>query len=131
MNLNTSGVFDRHEGLVVLVGKKTEPQTKLPKTVAEELELFQKNADLQFLHLPLKGKHFVFIKDQATDEKQRIMGHKLRGVLPKEVSSIFIDGGKSNSLLLAEGFALSCYQFLKYRKEAAKEIGRASCRERV
>jgi leucyl aminopeptidase len=121
MNLNTSGVFDRHEGLVVLVGKKTEPQTKLPKTVAEELELFQKNADLQFLHLPLKGKHFVFIKDQATDEKQRIMGHKLRGVLPKEVSNIFIDGGKSNSLLLAEGFALSCYQFLKYRKEAAKE----------
>ena len=110
MNLNTSAAFDQQEGLVVLVGKKMETQTKLPKVVAEELELFHKNADQQFLHLPLKGKHFVFIKDQETDEKQRIMGHKLRGVLPKEIKSVFIDGGKSNSLLLAEGFALSNYQ---------------------
>lgn len=121
MNFNTSAVFDQQEGLVVLVGKKIETQIKLPKTVAEELELFHKNADSQFLHLPLKGKHFVFIKDQETDEKQRIMGHKLRGVLPKEVKSILIDGGKSTSLFLAEGFALSCYQYLRYRKEATKE----------
>ncbi len=121
MNFNTSAVFDQQEGLVVLVGKKMETQTKLPKVVSEELELFHKNEDAQFLHLPLKGKHFVFIKDQASDEKQRVMGNKLRGVLPKEVKSIFIDGGKSNSLLTAEGFALSCYQYLRYRKEAAKE----------
>ncbi|WP_343635712.1 leucyl aminopeptidase family protein [Fluviicola sp.] len=121
MNFNTSAAFDQQEGLVVLVGKKIETQTRLPKTVAEELEIFHKNADLQFLHLPLKGKHFVFIKEQANDEKLRIMGHKLRTALPKEVKSIFIDGGKNNSLLLAEGFALSGYQYLKYRKEAKKE----------
>lgn len=121
MNLNTSAVFDQQEGLVVLVGKKTETQAKLPKVISEELETFQKKEDAQFLHLPLKGKHYVFIKDQATDEKQRIMGNKLRGALPKEVKSIFIDGGKSNSMLVAEGFALSCYQYLKYRKEAEKE----------
>ncbi|MDR0802666.1 leucyl aminopeptidase [Fluviicola sp.] len=121
MKLNTSAVFDQQEGLVVLVGKKTETQIKLPKIISEELEAFQKKEDAQFLHLPLKGKHYVFIKDQATTEKQRIMGNKLRGALPKEVKSIFIDGGKSNSLLVAEGFALSCYQYLKYRKEAAKE----------
>ncbi|WP_343748290.1 leucyl aminopeptidase family protein [Fluviicola sp.] len=121
MNLNTSAVFDQQEGLVVLVGKKTETQTKLPKVISEELETFQKDENAPFLHLPIKGKHYVFIKDQATDEKQRIMGNKLRAALPKEVKSIFIDGGKSNSLLVAEGFALSCYQYLKYRKEAAKE----------
>ncbi|MNU56035.1 Cytosol aminopeptidase [compost metagenome] len=121
MNFNTSAVFDQQEGLVVLVGKKIETQTKLPKVVSEELETFHKNEDAQFLHLPLKGKHYVFIKDQASDEKQRVMGNKLRGVLPKQVKSIFIDGGKSNSLLVAEGFALSCYQYLRYRKEAAKE----------
>lgn len=121
MNLNTSAVFDQQEGLVVLVGKKTETQTKLPKVISEELESFQKDENAQFLHLPIKGKHYVFIKDQATDEKQRIMGNKLRSALPKEVKSIFIDGGKSNSLLVAEGFALSGYQYLKYRKEAAKE----------
>lgn len=121
MNLNTSAVFDQQEGLVVLVGKKTETQTKLPKVISEELETFQKDENASFLHLPIKGKHYVFIKDQATDEKQRIMGNKLRAALPKEVKSIFIDGGKSNSLLVAEGFALSCYQYLKYRKEAAKE----------
>ena len=68
MNFNTSAVFDQQEGLVVLVGKKIETQTKLPKVVAEELELFHKNADSQFLYLPLKGKHFVFIKDQTTDD---------------------------------------------------------------
>ncbi|AEA43241.1 leucyl aminopeptidase family protein [Fluviicola taffensis] len=121
MNFNTSAVFDQQEGLVVLVGKKIEPQTKLPKVIAEELESFHKDADSQFLYLPIKGKHYVFIKDQATDEKQRIMGNKLRGALPKTVKSIFIDGGKSNSLLLAEGFALSNYQYLRYRKEATKE----------
>jgi leucyl aminopeptidase len=121
MNFNTSAEFDQQEGLVVLVGKKIEPQTKLPKVIAEELEPFHKDADSQFLYLPLKGKHYVFIKDQATDEKQRIMGNKLRGVLPKTVKSIFIDGVKSNSLMLAEGFALSNYQYLRYRKEAIKE----------
>ena len=121
MNFNTNAVFDQQEGLVVLVGKKMETQTKLPKVVAEELEIFHKNADAQFLHLPIKGKHFVFIREQATDEKLRIMGNKLRGALPKEVKSILIDGGKTSSLLLAEGFALSSYQYLKYRKEAKKE----------
>ena len=121
MKWNTSCAFDQQECLVVLVGKKSDIPSKLPKVVEEELALFQKKEGQEFLYLPIKGKHFIFVKEQATDEKTRIMGSKVRSVLPKEVKSVLIDGSKTASLLLAEGLGLSNYQFLRYRKEAEKE----------
>lgn len=121
MKFNTAAAFDQQEGLVVLVGKKLEITSKIPKVVGEELEQFHQDGDQRFLHLPIKGKHFFFVKEDENAEKMRIVGNKVRSLLPKGVKSIFIEGNKNSSMLFAEGFCLSSYQFLKYRKEADNE----------
>lgn len=121
MKFNTNQVFDQQDGLVVLVGKKTETPTHLPAAVADELKTYIADPSEDVRALLLGGKHYFFVKALASDEKYRIAGHTIRTALSKKATSICIHGPKSNSLLLAEGFALSNYQFIHYRKEAEKE----------
>lgn len=125
MKFNTSVEFHRQECLVVLVGKaaakQSDSQPQLPEAVAEELKRFEKKAETDVHHLSLNGVHYYFVKSLETDEAYRIAGFKVRATLPKTVSSICIHGNKNVSFLVAEGLALSNYQFLRYRKEAAKE----------
>jgi leucyl aminopeptidase len=125
MKFNTSVEFDQQECLVVLAGKtaakQPDSQPKLPGSVQKELDTFNKNEEEPFRHLSLGGKHYFFVQFEKDAEKYRIAGHKVRAALPKTVKSILISGNKDTSFYFAEGFALSNYQFLKYRKEAEKE----------
>jgi len=125
MKFNTSVEFNQQECLVVLVGKaaakQSDSQPKLPEAVASELKAFEKKPTEDVRYLALGGKHYFFVKELENNEAFRIAGFKVRSSLPKSVTSVFIHGGKLNSLLLAEGLALSNYQFIHYRKEAEKE----------
>lgn len=121
MNFNSSCVFDQQDGLVVLVGKKTETPNSLPPVVAEELAAFQANPTEDVQTLKIGGKYYFFLKPQDSDELYRIAGFKIRAALPKTSKSVLIHGGKANSLCVAEGLTLSNYQFLRYRKDAGKE----------
>ncbi len=121
---NTS--FDPQDSLVVLVGKKSEKKTtavlpKFEKLVAQELEWFASQEEIDFHSLSLKGKQHFFIKDKLDDEKNRIAGFKVRSALDKKQKSVHIVGSKVASLAFAEGLVLSNYQFIHYRKEEAKE----------
>ncbi len=125
MKFNTSVEFNQQECLVVLVGKavakQSDSQPKLPEAVASELKAFEKKPTEDVHYLSLGGKHYFFVKELENNEAFRIAGFKVRSSLPKTVTTVFIHGGKLNSLLLAEGLALSNYQFIHYRKEAEKE----------
>jgi leucyl aminopeptidase len=120
MIFHTQQSFDAQEALIILTGKKAEKLPELPQAVSEELTHFL-GGKPDFHTLSLQGRHYVFIKEQKSDEAYRVAGHKARTFLPKEVVAACIHGGKSTSMLVAEGLVLSNYQFLKYRKEAEKE----------
>lgn len=120
MILHTHQPSDQQEALIILTAKKSDQPEGLSPVVQEELTAFiAEKAD--FHTLTLHGKHYVFIKEQASDELYRVAGHKARTFIPKQVATICIHGGKTTSLLVAEGLLLSNYQFLKYRKEAETE----------
>jgi leucyl aminopeptidase len=126
MNFNTNRVFDQQDCLVVLVGKKVETPKNLPAIVQEELKLFSEKSSEDLHSLTLGGKHYFFVKPLANEEKYRIIGHKIRTALPKEITSLLITGSKSTSLACAEGIALSNYQFIHYRKNAESEKNKLS-----
>jgi leucyl aminopeptidase len=126
MNFNTNRVFDQQDCLVVLVGKKVETPKNLPAIVQEELKLFSEKSSEDLHSLTLGGKHYFLVKPLANEEKYRIIGHKIRTALPKEITSLLITGSKSTSLACAEGIALSNYQFIHYRKNAESEKNKLS-----
>src|SRR5690554_8219403 len=51
----------------------------------------------------------------------RVAGYETRTKLSKEAKELFISGKGASALALAEGLALSNYQFLKYFKDAGKK----------
>src|SRR5690554_8084962 len=51
----------------------------------------------------------------------RVAGYETRTKLSKEAKELFISGNGATALALAEGLALSNYQFLKYFKDADKK----------
>lgn len=70
------------------------------------------------------GSWMFFVKANKDAEKNRMTGHSIRKQLPKEISSVCISDDSNAGLQIAEGLALSNYQFLvhltgKNRKEYA------------
>ena len=114
MKFNTSVLFDQQECLVVLAGKKTETPNNLLPVVTDEWNAFLKEEE-DFRSFKLAGKHYFFVKTQKSDEAYRIIGFNVRSALGKAAKSVCIAGGKTNALLVAEGLALSNYQFIRYR----------------
>src|SRR5690606_42153100 len=51
-------------------------------------------------------------------EKMRVFGFNIRQKLDKKANAVTIVGNGETTLALAEGLALSNYQFLKYYKDA-------------
>jgi leucyl aminopeptidase len=121
MIFNSNLVWNQQEGLVVLVGKKTEKPAHLSEIVLDEFQRFEADQSEDVRYLAIGGKHYFFVKSGITDENYRIVGYKIRTFLPKGIKQIHIDGPKNSSYFVAEGIALSNYQFLKYRKEADNE----------
>jgi leucyl aminopeptidase len=120
MILHSHQPAGQQEALIILTGKKADQLSDLPAIVQEELTWFaSEKAD--FHTLSLSGRYYVFIKEQSGDEAYRVAGHKARTFIPKNVVTVCIHGGKTTSLLVAEGLLLSNYQFLKYRREAETE----------
>lgn len=121
LNFNTSAEFNQHDCLVVLVGKKTELPTAIPALVKAEYDAFAKDPFDEVHQLRIENKWYVFVKPQTDNEKLRIAGFKVRALLPKSVKSMYLAGSKNDAFYFAEGFGLSSYQFLHYRKEVDKE----------
>ena len=105
---------------LVIVGDK---KTKLPKTVSESITSFFKDflkgdKETDFLKTP--ESYYFFVKSSDNNEKLRIAGSGVRSQLPKETEEVTIIGETEKLIYVAEGLAMSNYQFLKYFKDADK-----------
>jgi leucyl aminopeptidase len=112
--------YPAHESIVLILGKTYQEIEGLPAFVHEQVRKFiQGDEDSDFLKL---GDQCIFlVKETDKLEKLRVAGHAVRTKLPKLSKHIFVQGPQEMALTLAEGLALSNYQFLKYFKDAAKK----------
>lgn len=109
--------YSQEENLVFLLNKKN--------TLSQEQDLIAFEGGQRFIeskedfdYIKLGTKNIFFVRDNQNEEKLRIAGHKIRTILAKEATGIAIVGKKDQALFIAEGLALSNYQFLRYFKDA-------------
>jgi leucyl aminopeptidase len=108
----------KNEHIAYLTGKNFEAIPGESEVIADYRKKFiDSKEDVDFLKL---NEQFVFfVRETDNLEKLRKAGFELRKQLPKKVKSIYFSGEGDALLALVEGFALSNYQFLKYRTKSA------------
>ena len=113
--------FDSKSNLVFILDKKFNAKDfgiveKIPGIIQSFIDSFLKSKE-EIDFLKLENQTVFFVKQKDDLEKIRIAGNTVRTKLHKSEKSIAIFGKKNQSLALAEGLALSNYQFLKYFKD--------------
>ncbi len=107
--------------IAYIIGKKASSLEYPSDLVMEFAKKFAKGTE-PFDYLKLGEQFLFFVKENEDLEKMRVAGFSIREKLPRLAEEIFIHGNKENLLLaLAEGLALSNYQFLAYSSEAEKK----------
>jgi leucyl aminopeptidase len=101
--------------LVFIIGAKSSIEVA-DKTISKYISNFKKS-DKDFDYLKSENQQIFFVKDSKDSEKLRIAGSKVRDNLELKAKEIYIIGGSQSEFLVAEGLALSNYQFLKYFKD--------------
>jgi len=103
--------------LVYVVNAQTTVDAQLPEYIRDVFEAF-KASDAQDDFIKIGKKAYFLLKEQQDLEKMRVAGFSVRQKLDKKVADVTIIGNSEAALALAEGLALSNYQFLKYFKDA-------------
>jgi len=106
--------------LVFVLGKKNYLSEEENANIYEFASDFI-NGNEDFDYIKNGDKFTFFVKESDSKEKLRVAGHKVRTHLNKSATEITIVSKKEYSLVVAEGLALSNYQFLKYFKDATKK----------
>jgi len=106
--------------LVFVLGKKNYLSEEENANIYEFASNFI-NGNEDFDYIKNGDKFTFFVKESDSKEKLRVAGHKVRTHLNKSATEITIVSKKEYSLVVAEGLALSNYQFLKYFKDATKK----------
>ncbi|HUH25306.1 MAG TPA: leucyl aminopeptidase [Flavobacterium sp.] len=102
---------------VYIVNAQTTINAQAPDYIQEAFESF-KNSDTKEDFLKIGTTAYFFVKEQEDLEKMRVAGYNVRQKLDKKATEITVVGNGETALALAEGLALSNYQFLKYFKDA-------------
>lgn len=102
---------------VYIVNNQTEINQELPNYIKEVFTAF-KNSEEKEDFVKIGQKVYFFVKENEDLEKMRVAGFAVRQKLDKKAVEITIVGNGETALALAEGLALSNYQFLKYFKDA-------------
>lgn len=107
--------------LLIVSNKKNKSLEALPKDIQKLLAVFIESKK-DFDYFKLSNQSVFFIKEDTYAEKLRVHGHTVRTKLDKDELALQILGDDEEALLaVAEGFALSNYQFLKYFKDKKKK----------
>lgn len=106
--------------LVFVLGKKNYLSEEENANIYEFASNFINGIE-DFDYIKNGDKFTFFVKESDSKEKLRVAGHKVRTHLNKSATEITIVSKKEYSLVVAEGLALSNYQFLKYFKDATKK----------
>jgi leucyl aminopeptidase len=107
--------YNENQHIVVVVNEVKNTPEEYKKIVEEKAK-----ADSDFDYLKIDTHFVFFVKSSENTEKNRILGSKVRNLLPKEAKSIFIVGDEKTQLAIAEGIALSNYQFIQFFKDKDK-----------
>lgn len=102
---------------VFTINEQTTIDASLPNYIQEAFESF-KNSDEKEDFVKIGKSVYFFVKENEDLEKMRVAGFNVRQKLDKKTAGITIAGNGETALALAEGLALSNYQFLKYFKDA-------------
>lgn len=102
---------------VFVVNEQTSIDSQFSASIKEAFEHFKNNNDHEDL-TKIGNSVAFFVKENADLEKMRVAGFNIREKLNKKVTQITLVGNGASTLALAEGLALSNYQFLKYFKDA-------------
>ncbi len=102
---------------VYVVNGQTTLNSQTPDYVSEALKTFQ-SAEVKEDFIKIGSQFYFFVKENSDLEKMRVAGFNIRQKLDKKTTDISIIGSGETTLALAEGLALSNYQFLKYFKDA-------------
>lgn len=113
-------LYSKDGHIAFIVGKEFKTVEGVSTLVEEQAKKFIAS-DEKTDYIKLGDQFIFFVKENEDLEKIRVAGHELRIKLDKAAESIFISGKGTHALALAEGLALSNYQFLKYFKDADKK----------
>ncbi|HLV45927.1 MAG TPA: hypothetical protein VKY32_02685, partial [Flavobacterium sp.] len=102
---------------VYVVNAQTSLNNQTPDYVTEAFKTFQ-SAETKEDFIKIGSQFYFFVKETPDLEKMRVAGFHIRQKLDKKATDITIVGNGEITLALAEGLALSNYQFLKYFKDA-------------
>lgn len=105
------------KAVVYIVNGQTVIDNQLPNYIQEAFTSF-KNSDKKEDFVKIGESVYFFVKENEDLEKMRVFGFNIRQKLDKKSDAITIVGNGETTLALAEGLALSNYQFLKYYKDA-------------
>lgn len=105
------------KAVVYIVNGQTVIDNQLPNYIQEAFTSF-KNSDKKEDFVKIGESVYFFVKEDEGLEKMRLFGFNIRQKLDKKANAITIAGNGETALALAEGLALSNYQFLKYYKDA-------------
>lgn len=105
------------KAVVYIVNGQTVIDNQLPNYIQEAFTSF-KNSDKKEDFVKIGESVYFFVKEDEDLEKMRLFGFNIRQKLDKKANAITIAGSGETALALAEGLALSNYQFLKYYKDA-------------
>ncbi len=106
------------KGNVVFLVQATGKIEMLPTDLTAFAEEFRASEDEETF-VKMGNKYTFFVKDQDDLEKLRVAGSTIRKILDKKADNLTIVGNDKGALALAEGLALSNYQFLKYFTDKA------------
>ena len=112
--------YTQDTSLVFVLGKKNYLSEEENSNLYEFASNFIAGNE-EFDYLKTGSQFIFFVKESDVKEKLRVAGHKVRTHLNKSETEITIVSKKEHSIYVAEGLALSNYQFLKYFKDATKK----------
>lgn len=118
--IKQSKTYSKDGHIAFIVGETFKTIASLPAIAVEQAHKFITSKQ-QTDYIKLGDQFIFFVKADENLEKIRVAGHEIRTKLAKEAKEIFISGEDRAALALAEGLALSNYQFLKYFKDTEQK----------
>ena len=115
--LQSSKIINYNFSFVFLISPTSVLEGNFPDFVKKQYTDFQ-TSEAKEDYLKIGKQYFFFVKEQSDLEKMRVSGFNIRQKLDKKETTLTILGNGESALAVAEGLALSNYQFLKYFKDA-------------
>ncbi len=107
---------DQH---LIIISNETSNK-ELPQKWQDFASKFEQKEE-DFDYIKTESQFIFFVKQKDAAEKNRVLGSKIRTLLPREATSVSIIGAEKAQMEIAEGIALSNYQFISFFKDKAKK----------